>query len=487
MSYYNYEESSDELHQCIRPELLHHMSSGDRWFGLSSSGRTGKENPPSEYLYGRKDASKNYPNASFQQQYLPLMSTQGANAQVPKPSSKRNHSRTTPIHRLPPEILGGIFSFCQRGWDSVSVESLMAVCATWMGVCLGTPSLWTTISVHMTHWETPNLYQLRSGYIHHHLSRSGILPLRVSINLVSRAGTRPRDQVRSAQAVLDILFTGGPTAKGASHWHSLHFSFDSKTPRRLLDFLGTSMPILHELAIDGPADTPMPLLQVPAVRSLSRTGCSEPAGHDPAKVESLKVSTTAFGCEEIDRIAAYTNLRRLSITVKKSGGRLPKLHLPKLTTLEITIKHTPSSNSLQIATEDPLSLRFLVLPRLKTFIIKGDNTSLISAATLRNLDQVRRIELHEWEFLANTSRRTKWGFPAYTVVQTPAMAWNPSTSVVEYLLSKCPGLEEFQGFPGVVKLVNSILHRKPELRTRLRLLQSRYQGVLKEVAIKGSA
>ncbi|KIM23331.1 hypothetical protein M408DRAFT_77779 [Serendipita vermifera MAFF 305830] len=409
-------------------------------------------------------------------QYVPLGQLQDViTLSTVNQTSRRKHARGAPIQKLPAEMLGNIFAFCQTEWNCVSVESLMAVSSTWMGVCLGMPSLWTKISLHMTHWDIPNLSQMRSNYVYHHIVRSGVLPLQVKVNLFSRPGqeTSAREHVRNAQAVLDFLFNGGPTNKGARYWDVLEFSFDSTTPRRLLDFLGTSMPRLRELVIDGPNDSRIPILQVPTLCSLSRGGVPEPAGHNPAMVQTLHLSTTALSREDVDRLSAYTSLKTLSIVVEKGDGRLSKLHLPNLVSLEITIKYpSSSSGSSQSSTEEPVSLRFLVLPHLHTLKAKGDNPSLIALATLQNLSQVRRLELKEWEFLAQSSRRTKWGFLAYTMVQTPAMAWNPSESVVEFLLLKCTSLEEVHGFPDLIKLVKSIIHQRPDLTSRLRVSAS---------------
>ena len=490
-----YAPQSKPTKQHVPFQLLSHIGAGDRSRDKAmtgASGRAGKENASRECLRECvAPAPRSFTGSVLlQSPYAPLVEIQEFSTPLPvKSSSKRKSLRTALIHQLPPEILGHVFTYCQSGWDSVSVESLMAVCPTWMGVCLGTPNLWTKIVLHMTHWASaPKFYQMRSNYVYHHLARSGILPLHVEINLAPRPDsiTNARDHVRFAQAVLDHLFQGGPSGKGTSHWEELAVTFDGNTPRRLLDFLGTSMPRLQRLTIESPDHCRMPIMQLPALKSLTRVGCPEPAGHNPATIDRLSLTTSELNRHDVSQLSAYTGLHALSIIIERAEHRLPKLHLPNLVSLEITIKHSPSSNSLQISTEEPGSLRFLVLPRLHTLIVKGDNPSLIAAATLRNLDQVRKFELTEWEFLAKTSRRTKWGFVAHSVVQTPAMAWNPSTSVMEYLLSKLVALEELEGFPGVVKLVNSILHRRPDLRRRLRSLQSRYQGVLRAVVIKGS-
>jgi hypothetical protein len=399
-----------------------------------------------------------------------------------------------PINKLPPELLGDIFVSCLEGWNCVSVESLMAVCGAWMGICLETPALWSKVVLNMTHWASPNLYKMRSNYVHHHLSRSGVIPMRVTVDIAPSIQhvTVVKEHVRLAQAVLHLLSTGGATGKGADCWSALEVSFNAATPRRLLDFLGISMPSLRELTVKGGGDASLPIMQTPGLLHLQIVDGHAITGYSPDKLRSFSLSVATLSTRDMDQLASLTSLESLSLIVEKNDRRLPKVTLPNLRSLEIMIKpsssqpSSPSDNSFQLRAAEPVSLKSLILPRLETLVVMGDNPSLISVATLRNLNQVRHLELKEHEFLVTKSRRTEWGFLAYSVVQTPAMIWNPSSTVVEYTLSQCVRLEEIQAPPSAVKLLNCIFHRRPDLRPCLRLLQSKYRGTLNSVTIKGS-
>jgi F-box-like len=439
------------------------------------------------------------PSMYLQSQYGPLVQVQNLWNPYSTPSATQSpgHRPLSPgsINKLPPELLGEILESSLEGWNCVTVESLMAVCGAWMGICLQTPALWTKVVLGMTYWATPDLYERRSSYIHHHLSRSGILQMRITVNISPSAqhGTMTGECIPLAQAVLHLLSTGGPTNKGARHWSTLEVSFNSSTPRRLLDFLGAPLPCLRELTIngegDGEGDLRLPIMQLPALRELRTTGFPTVTGYFPENLQYFSLATATLNPGAMDHLAS---LETLSLTLEKNNDLpLRKVTLPNLRSLEITI--TPSSqprSPSEIAfqptiTAEPVSLRYLILPRLHTLIVTNDNPSLRAVTTLRDLRHVRRLELTEREFLAPISRATGWGFLASSVIRTPALVCNPSSTLVEYMLSQCIRLEEVQASPSTTEFLNGILNYRPDLRPSLRLLQSKYEGTLKTVAIKG--
>jgi hypothetical protein len=469
---------------------------------MSNSGIKGVlEAHTSGILTHRDSVPKTSPAAApptyLQSQYGPLAQVQDLRNPYSTPSTTQSPSHSPPspgsINKLPPELLGEIFECSLEGWNCVTVESLMAVCGVWMGICLQTPALWTKVDLSMTYWATPNFYERRSSYIHQHLSRSGILRMRIMVNITPSAqhGPMTGECVRLAQAVLHLLSTGGPTNKGAHHWSTLEVSFNSSTPRRLLDFLGAPLPCLCELTINSEGDLRLPIMQLPALRELRITGCPAVTGYYPEKLKSFSLAIATLNLGTMDNLASLARLERLSLTLEKNNNHLRKITLPNLRSLEITIMPSssqprlPSDSAFQPTTAEPVSLRSLILPRLHTLIVTGDNPSLRAVATLRDLSQVRRLELTEREFLAPTSRLTTWGFIASSVIQTPAMVWSPSSTLVQYMLSQCVRLEEVQASPSTTELLTGIFHHSPDLRPSLRLLQPKYKGPLETVAIDG--
>lgn len=161
----------------------YYSNTRDKYIGQDPSrrsDRSGKENVPDDYRRVRTPLENQYTivtpsSVLMHSQYVPLGQLQDViTLSTVNQTSRRKHARGAPIQKLPAEMLGNIFAFCQTEWNCVSVESLMAVSSTWMGVCLGMPSLWTKISLHMTHWDIPNLSQMRSNYVYHHIVRSGV-------------------------------------------------------------------------------------------------------------------------------------------------------------------------------------------------------------------------------------------------------------------------------------------------------------------------
>ncbi|KAG8813480.1 hypothetical protein FRC17_001555 [Serendipita sp. 399] len=301
---------------------------------------------------------------------------------------------STGIGLLPPEILGDIFMEYLRQAHAGPVERLMAVCSTWMTVCLSTPVLWTKMAVNLAHWgQSLELREKRRSYIHHHLLRSGVLSMDVTLHLASHPSIDPRAFIPLSQDVLELLFSGGWSGKGSGRWHALSVSFDENTPRRLLDFLGRDLGRVVSLTIDAPVDARVPVMSLPSLRHLERKNGALVGGFDPSQLHSLTLHSIRLTQEEANSLSTYTHLTTLVLDRPISGGStsnppsplLKKVSLSRLTTLDV---RTPLS----------LALRFLVLPQLHTLRTVFEDASVQSVCGLRQLGQVRRLEFTELEW-----------------------------------------------------------------------------------------
>jgi hypothetical protein len=96
----------------------------------------------------------------------------------------------SPVHRLPPELLGEIFRYCLPcDFDEKGAHNAVMlpshVCRHWRGVALSTPTLWTNIVLRVTN----GTFESRAALVTTWFSRSGGSPL--SFTLVGRENVRP--------------------------------------------------------------------------------------------------------------------------------------------------------------------------------------------------------------------------------------------------------------------------------------------------------
>jgi hypothetical protein len=382
-----------------------------------------------------------------------------------KPKRPRDNS---PVNQIPPEILSSILLYSMRGFSGLPVERLMAVCGLWMHVCLTNPSLWTKLRLKLDHWDAPRLYERRCNYVFYHLSRSGVLPMQVEVDL-SPAAARPDDlrtNVKLAQGILHLLFHGGPTKKGVDSWTELKVLYHKSTPRRLLDFLGTSMPSLQSLCLHGTLDVKVPVMNLPSVSSLSRISCPPPTGYPVSDITKLTLDRIVFDREAVIDLSKYQALE--SLVMHDNLGleiRYNKITLPNLTTLEIR-----SSEST--------SLRFLILPKLSTVRIPSDAWSVNTAAGLMNISQVKKLQLLEMAWWVSVSSHSMWEFRVHETFQMDGMKIEPSTLALERLFEKCLELEEIEATPSTLKVVRELLQLSDSLCPKLKRLTCKSADIL---------
>ncbi|KAG8775081.1 hypothetical protein FRC16_004900 [Serendipita sp. 398] len=364
--------------------------------------------------------------------------------------------RRSGINRLPPEILGDIFMAYLRHAHAGPVERLMAVCSTWKTVCMGTPILWTKMVVNLSHWgPSLDLREKRRSYIHHHLVRSGVLSMDVTIHLTSHPSIDPRACVHLSQDVLELLFSGGWSGKGSGNWHALSVSFDESTPRRLLDFLGRDLGRVKSLTMDAPRDARVPVMSLPSLCHLERKDGVIPGGFDASQLDSLTLHSIRLTPEEANLLSNYTHLTTLVLHRPISSSPLmKKVTLSRLTTLDV---RTPLA----------VGLRFLVLPQLHTLRTVFEDASVQSVCGLRQLNQVRGLEFTELEWTVSLWKNTGLGFAASYAQDMTALRVRPSMEILQRLLVSCPELEVVTGLDMAVTRSSTIVKMTPSNWPRL--------------------
>lgn len=191
---------------------------------------------------------------------------------------KGHRSLLSPARRLLPEILQEIFHHClptaHNAVMSVDEAPLVLgrVCSQWRQVAYSTPKLWA--SIHIVATVPDRLGMARRHFISAWLSRSGTLPLSISM-FVYESGPPLLLKAPIAKSYLDLL------ALYAHRWQSIHFNCVSVDPMKFFNrFRATDVPLLESLYIDGthyspesfevsPLSKENSILQAPLLHDLS--------------------------------------------------------------------------------------------------------------------------------------------------------------------------------------------------------------------------
>ncbi|KAJ7902878.1 hypothetical protein B0H14DRAFT_2492582 [Mycena olivaceomarginata] len=151
-------------------------------------------------------------------------------------SAKIQKALLSPIRRLPPEILGEIFSLVVHAifggpdpvnhppWIRQAPWSLIRVCRYWYAVALATPLLWSMISVDLDRTGEQSGVSLTELW----LQRSKNLPL--FVNIVREA--RARTVARKFGPVLHVALSS------SERWRTADFSLDFPLLRQITTIHG---------------------------------------------------------------------------------------------------------------------------------------------------------------------------------------------------------------------------------------------------------
>ncbi|KAK7029677.1 hypothetical protein VNI00_014375 [Paramarasmius palmivorus] len=116
---------------------------------------------------------------------------------------EKSHSLLAPVHRMPPEILSYIFSFCcQQAVLIPGVQarpplvSLSFICHRWRDTILSIPSLWSVLDINFEPWKWD--FEQLERVVAMYLTRSKSHPLTLYLDLTS---TREEDQETSEKCI----------------------------------------------------------------------------------------------------------------------------------------------------------------------------------------------------------------------------------------------------------------------------------------------
>lgn len=290
------------------------------------------------------------------------------------------HILLSPIRRLPHELLTEIFIYClpQKQFvlpgDVGSPLRLMQVCTEWWKVCVSSPQLWSSLElVRSTNIENgatiigrrEDAYIFRTSYSNLWLSRSGDLPLSLSI----------QDDLLSVEDVRHIL---GAYAGRLQH---LKVKVPEKTSDSLPDH---DYPRLESFEIHTPKG-----LQITSITTLSQTMSRAP------KLRRFVWESVTSGVFRPPPI----ELRWSNITYLILRATISLEHCFEILSLAIKATHVHFQDIFGLTNTSHYPN--ITLPHLSCFSLSSHHnvSDLIDALTLPNLKQLM-INLCSWPYLS---------------------------------------------------------------------------------------
>jgi F-box-like len=135
---------------------------------------------------------------------------------------KINRFHSPIVRQLPPDVTSTIFEFCLPDFaDRQLIQkdfsfplSLGAICSYWRDIAWSTPSLWSSLVVHVTSKHVTSKHDPRTltGIAQEWLARSGQLPLSIRISDFTRSYS-----IKTVSALVDII------NQYSTRWSDLHF------------------------------------------------------------------------------------------------------------------------------------------------------------------------------------------------------------------------------------------------------------------------
>ncbi|KAF5347266.1 hypothetical protein D9756_009983 [Leucocoprinus leucothites] len=286
-------------------------------------------------------------------------------------------SLISPLNQLPPDLLCEIFHHCLPIAHNAIMSihqpplSLTLVCKKWRHLVYSTPQLWATLHIVAAPLDFRPIAEKKSkatlDAINAWLSRSGVLPLSISMYHCATFMTRSRTMNYQVQPYLDIILSHSHRCK------SLYFIFHSIDWTRILSqFHRIDLPLLEHLYIkdhlksvswvepEDPTHNPISafaqegsILRAPRLHTLDlpsyiahKLGESMPWHH----LTSLSISYWTFPYDEFSHIASQC---------------------PNLLELSLKLTHVQITSTVDGHATFPLSPPQIVFPSLLNFMIHG--------------------------------------------------------------------------------------------------------------------
>ncbi|KAJ7662965.1 hypothetical protein B0H17DRAFT_1093092, partial [Mycena rosella] len=306
----------------------------------------------------------------------------------------------SPARRLPEDIIAEIFTAALPS-DRNAVMSgaeapllLSHICSAWRRLALYTPRLWATL--HIVIPFTPSKLEEMAEFVHTWLSRSGSLPLSISM-----VRSRTAEVDLDVSKLLETLIRFGGRWK---HLHLLLLSHRSFAP--LATLAADDVPLLQSLVIDGfwnrepPYALDWNIMSFTGTRGLLRLSLRQPLSSDfPVRWHQLRHLSIGHDPGHSKRVFA------------KAGEVLAVLRqCPDLETCNLALQsHGPLrvqapcqlDKLWQLCVTDvysPEFFRTLVLPNLRSFEYSSatfipDADALTFAPLLASARHIERLSL----------------------------------------------------------------------------------------------
>ncbi|KAJ7062301.1 hypothetical protein C8F01DRAFT_1137114 [Mycena amicta] len=299
----------------------------------------------------------------------------------------------SPLRRVPIDVIREIFVAClpeDRHCVMSAQEApvlLGRICSSWRAIALSTPSLWSTIHIAEP-WlsryspatsfpRIATLFAARLEAATEWLSRSGSMPLSISIFLGALYTHYPQQSVPDQTPLLDLVVSH------SRRWRSVHFHIPITHLQHLAKLGPEDVPMLQSITFDhkyiylGRDDAqwapPGRLLDSPNLTSFSISGVNIALEHLPFPCQQLTSLTLG---ETIDQlIFSETVLRLLTMCplLRTLDVRLARFSEEWKAATYVESSHLRSL-SLRCLSYNPNTLEildFLTLPQLRDMTIQG--------------------------------------------------------------------------------------------------------------------
>ncbi|KAJ3560144.1 hypothetical protein NP233_g11028 [Leucocoprinus birnbaumii] len=278
----------------------------------------------------------------------------------------------SPFRRLIPDILQEIFYHCLPTSHNAVISNREAplllgeVCRHWRDVSRSTPRLWSSIHITLpalTPYDPahPNSNSTLLSAASSWLSRSGVLPLRISFssNIYSRLSNIPTNA--HVQPFLDLFSTFSP------RWKAISFRLENYDWDEFFDrFDAKSAPLLECIHLDGTHIRPTspgmaPNLLTPAKNYNIFTA-----------PQLLSISIPAFASHILEMPVNWSQLTELDLSNGALALRVVQKALSRSPNLRICAVFILAEWNDFGAGDDPYSPSRIVLSELGTLSIRDD-------------------------------------------------------------------------------------------------------------------
>ena len=241
------------------------------------------------------------------------------------------HALTSPIRRLPKEILLEIFVHCLPKEHNAYMSSheapllLGRICSSWRSISLSAPRLWTTIHVPVPRtdrypWEViskaeyivalKRMIRLRTVALQEWLNRSGSLPVDISFNQWTRVDPLANiDIADTAQPIVDLILSV------AQRWRNVTVAAPDATIANFFVHPPDNLPFLESFNLISAGFKWWEPVRIP------------PSGYNIYRAPSLrKLSFQRLGGNPLQLPVTWENLTDLTLDYPPASSQQLPLH-----------------------------------------------------------------------------------------------------------------------------------------------------------------